>query len=120
MSQSNFTECTSDFEREHDGERWIRRIDNNCWISALHRMTGFGYMEWETALMFVLSRDSEGKVTLGSKNIDCLIIAGDRREELNDMPKEKLREWYQANITGNRNSMETILEGLREAIKEQP
>lgn len=44
---------------------------------------------------------------------DCLIIRGDRREELNDMPKDKLLDWYRANIDGNKISAHSILDVLR-------
>jgi hypothetical protein len=101
---------TSDFEREQGGERWMRTLDATCWISVLHRLTGFGYMEWETALVFLHEVKDRSRTW---KDRDCLIIAGDRRDELDSMPKEELREWYAANIDGNRNSMETIIETLR-------
>ncbi len=101
-------ECTSEHDREHGGERWIRRIDNKCWISALYRMTGFGWMEWETAIVFVIEDGSRPK-RWASDDRDCLIIKGDRRKELSEIPKEQLRQWYQANIDGNRNSFETLI-----------
>lgn len=104
----NFENVTDEYERENGGERWLRRIDSKCWISVLHRLTGFGYMEWETAIVFLIEPNSRAK-RWASDDRDCMIIAGDRRMELDDTPKEKLREWYSANIDGNRNSMETIL-----------
>lgn len=108
-----FVECTADYERENGGERWIRRIDPKCWISALYRRTGFGWMEWETALVFVIEPGSRPK-RWESDDRDVLIIAGDRREELATMPKEQLRDWYAANIGGNRNSMETLIHALKQ------
>lgn len=105
---NSFENVTDEYERENGGERWLRRIDGKCWISVLHRLTGFGYMEWETAIIFLIEPGSRVK-RWESDDRDCMIIAGDRRMELNDMPKEKLREWYSVNIDGNRNSMETIL-----------
>ena len=108
-----FVECTEDYEREQGGERWIRRIDPKCWISVLHRRTGFGWMEWETALVFVIEPGSRPK-RWESDDRDCLIIGGDRREELATMPKEQLRDWYAAHIDGNRNSMETVLHALKQ------
>ena len=110
-----FVECTSDFESREGGERWIRHIDPKCWISVLCRRTGFGWREWETAIVFVLEPGSRPK-RWDSDDRDCLIIAGDRREELAAMPKEHLRDWYAANIDGNRNSMETILHCAKKAI----
>lgn len=107
-----FVECTDDYEREQGGERWIRRIDPKCWISALYRRTGFGWMEWETAIVFVIEPGGRPK-RWESDDRDCLIIAGDRREELAMMPKEQLRKWYDDNINGNRNSLETLLHAAR-------
>jgi hypothetical protein len=112
---NEWLEVTGDFERESGGERWLRRIDDKCWISALYRRTGFGWMEWETAIVFIIEPGSRPK-RWASDDRDCLIIAGDRREELKDMPKEQLRDWYATHIDGNRNSMETILHALRERV----
>ena len=103
-----FVEITEDFDRRDGGERWIRRIDPMCWISVLYRLPGFGWHEWETALVFV-----HDVPTPTWKDRDVLIIGGDRREELATMPKEQLREWYAANIDGHRNSVETILEAMK-------
>ncbi len=114
---SAFVECTKDHEREQGGERWIRNVDPKCWISVLHRRTGFGWMEWETAIVFIIEEGSRPK-RWESDDRDCLIIAGDRREELAEMPKEQLRQWYQENIEGNRNSMETLLVNLKASIPE--
>ncbi len=106
---SVFEEITNDYEREGGGERWIRRLDPKCWISVLHRLTGFGRLEWETAIVFIIEPGSRPK-RWASDDRDCLIIAGDRRAELETMPKEQLRQWYASNIEGNRNSLETIIE----------
>ncbi len=110
-----FVEVTDAHEREYGGERWMRRIDPKCWISVLHRRTGFGWMEWETAIVFIIEEGSRPK-RWESDDRDCLIIAGDRRDELASMPKEQLREWYATNINGNRNSMETVLEAVKQSL----
>lgn len=110
MNESPFEECTEQWDRENGGQRFVRSIDKDCWISVLHRMTGFGYMEWETALCF--NHEVVGRPRTWQDR-DTLIIAGDRREELATMPKEQLRQWYADNIDGNRNSMETLLETLK-------
>lgn len=107
-----FTELTDDYNRKEGGERWIRRIDPTCWISVLYRLTGFGWHEWETAIVFMIEPGSRPK-RWESDDRDCLIIAGDRREELATMPKEQLRQWYWDNINGNRNSVETLLESIK-------
>lgn len=109
---SVWVEITNHYERKHGGERWIRRIDSKCWISVLHRMTGFGHMEWETALVFIIEEGSRPKRWEGDDR-DCLIIGDDWRDELAEMPKEQLRAWYAAHIDGHRNSMETIIHALK-------
>lgn len=116
MNETIWQEVTTDHEREDGGERWLRSIDPKCWVSVLHRRTGFGYMEWETGIVFV--HDVDGR-PLTYKDRDVLIIAGDRRDELGTMPKEQLRQWYADNIDGNRNSMETIIHALEEARETQ-
>lgn len=73
-------------------------------------MTGFGYMEWETAICWhlpVVGRDRTWK------DRKCLIIAGDRRDELAALVEDELAVWYYSNIEGHRNSMETLLEALK-------
>jgi hypothetical protein len=92
---------------EHGEERWLRQVDDKCFVSVLHRMTGFGYMEWETAIR--VNKDlPEGRERTWKDN-SCDIIRGDWRDELSTMNREELLEWYRDNIDGNRNSMETIL-----------
>ena len=104
---SNFVEVTTDWqEREHE-ERHVRTIDERCWISVLHRLTGFGYWEWETAIVFVADVPQPTH-----KDREMLIIRGDWRSELSDMPKEQLREWYAARIDGNRNSWDTLMRAI--------
>src|SRR6266404_4900368 len=100
--EHSFIEVTDASDIEAGGERWLRSIDPKCWISVLYRRTGFGWMEWETAIVFIIEPGSRPK-RFESDDQDCLIIAGDRREELALMPKEQLREWYRNNIEGNRN-----------------
>jgi len=109
---SPWEECTDSFTRETGGERWIRKIDPTCWISVLHRLTGFGYMEWETAIVFKLEPGSRPR-RFGPDDLDVLIIRGDHRDTLATMPKEELRKWYESNIEGNRNSMESLIQSLK-------
>ena len=104
---SNFVEVTTDWqEREHE-ERHVRLIDDRCWISVLHRLTGFGYWEWETAIVFVADVPEPTY-----KDREMLMIRGDWRAELDSMPKEQLREWYAARIEGNRNSWDTFMRSI--------
>lgn len=74
-------------------------------------------MEWETAIVFVIEPGSRQK-RWESDDRDLLIIGGDRREELSEMPKDQLRDWYAANINGNRNSFESIMEAIKEQASE--
>lgn len=103
MESEIWKDVTSQYQKDegYGEERWVRTVDENCWVSVLHRMTGFGYMEWETAIC--IRHDNDQKTN---------IIRGDRREELSTMNRDELLEWYCLNIDGNRNSMETILEAL--------
>ncbi len=109
--QNPWEDITEDWNRKDDGERYIRRIDERHWISVLYRLTGFGHHEWETAICIVPEIIPEDWPKW--KRSECLIIGGDRRDELATMPAEELRGWYDANIDGNRNSVETILEAIR-------
>lgn len=109
-------DVTSPDQRERDEERYLLRVDPTCWISALHRMTGFGYMEWETALVFLIEPGSRPK-RWNSDDRDVLIIRGDWRDELTTVPKNQLRAWYAARIDGNRNSMETILHAMKNSLE---
>ena len=98
------------WQQKHGEKRFIRHIDPDCWISVLYRLTGFGWYEWETAICFG-SVDEAGK-----RDFQCHIIAGDRRRELENMPKELLMPWYTANIEGNRNSMDNLMAALSAAL----
>lgn len=86
------------FIPDADGSRFIRTVSDNTWISVLHRLTGFGYWEWETAICTRNPRT-------------CNIVIGDRREELADLTELELKEWYEKH-KNEKNSMETILDAL--------
>ena len=90
----------------------MRTIDDRCWISVLHRFTGFGYWEWETAIFFIADVPQPTH-----NDREFLVIGGDWREELDSMPKEQLRAWYAARIDGNRTGWHTFMEAIREASK---
>ena len=45
METEIWKDVTADWDRDTGGERWIRDVNSNCWVSVLHRLTGFGYME---------------------------------------------------------------------------
>jgi|FLOH01.1.fsa_nt_gi hypothetical protein len=107
---SEYVDVTSDYERAvgYGEERWVRTFDSRHWISVSYRMTGFGWMEWETALSIVADVPNPTW-----KDRDCLIIAGDRREELEGVEPADWRQWYADRIDGHRNSFETVLEAIK-------
>ena len=83
-----FEDRTDDYNRSEGGERHVRTVSEHCWISVLHRMTGFGYMEWETAICFI--DPAKRKHVEGSP----FIVRGDWRDELAEMPECELLAWY--------------------------
>ena len=109
---SNFQDVTTDWQQREHEERYLRTIDDRCWISVLYRLTAFGYFEWETAIVFIADVPEPTH-----KDRELLIIRGDWRDELNDMPKEQLRDWYAARIDGNRNSWDTLMQAIESAAK---
>ena len=111
---SNFQDVTTDWQQRENEERHLRVIDDRCWISVLHRLTGFGYFEWETAIVFVADVPEPTH-----KDRELLMIRGDWRQELNDMPKERLRDWYAARIDGNRNSWDTLMAAIEKAAADR-
>lgn len=104
---SNFVEVTSELQEREGEERYVRTIGDRCWISVLYWLTGFGYREWETAIVFIADVPQPTH-----EDREFLIIGGDWRNELDDMPKEQLRDWYAAHIEGNRNSWDTLMKAL--------
>ena len=109
---NNFAEVTSEDQGHQGEERYLRTIDEKCWISVLYRLTGFGHREWETAIVFV----ADGQQPTW-RDRTVLIVHGDWRSELNDMPKDQLRAWYDAKIDDNRTTMHEILHQLNKAAE---
>jgi hypothetical protein len=102
-----FEETTKDYHREEGGEQHVRTLGPNCWVSVLHRRTGFGHMEWETA---ICRTDPEtGRHVQGSP----FIVVGDWRTELAEMPEGELMAWYESKIEGNRTMFDKLMELLR-------
>lgn len=102
-----FVETTTDYHRNEGGEQHVRTVSETCWISVLHRLTGFGHMEWETAICF---RDaSTNKQIPGSPHI----VRGDWRQELIDMPESELMAWFNDKINSNRTTFDAIIEILK-------
>lgn len=87
---SNFKQLPTD---HYGTERWGRVIDPLTRISVIYRLHGGGFWHYETAIVF--EHPVEGRLRTW-KDADFLILQGDYRAELDEMPKEKLREWYAA------------------------
>lgn len=83
-------------DKSQDFMRWLRTVDDTCWVSVLYRMTGFGYMEWETAVCHI--DDKGDQVTE--------IVRGDWRDEVNDMTRDELFEWVKKIIQHNKTSFD--------------
>jgi hypothetical protein len=106
MSASTFEEVSDHWDKETGGERHIRKLSDRFWVSVLHRLTGFGWWEWETAIVIVRD-DSDRKV---------LIVRGDHRETLADKTEAEILDWYSEH-SEERNSLETIINALKEVAK---
>lgn len=102
-----FVESTEDHIRNEGGERHVRSVSDNCWISVLHRLTGFGHMEWETA--FCVVDPFTKKHIVGSP----FIVRGDWREKLADMPEEELPVWFDVTSSGNRTTFDAVIDVLK-------
>lgn len=89
---TNFKQLPDD---PYGTERWIRDIDPLTWISVIRRLSGLGWWHYETAIVF--KHPVEGRARTW-KDQDFLVLFGDFREELDQLPKEQLREWYAAKI----------------------
>ena len=108
MNEAKRNECTSPppcsaFVRVGDAggddERFVRTVSDNVWVSVLHRLTGFGWWEWETAICTKEPRT-------------CNIVTGDRRTELEYMTEDAVLAWYEEH-KAEKNSMETVLDALK-------
>lgn len=111
---SPFEEVSDTWDKESGGERHIRRLSERLWVSVLHRLTGFGYWEWETAIVIVRDDNDPKKYARGKwDDRECLIVRGDHRGTLADKSEREIMEWY-AEHSGERNSMETLLAAISE------
>lgn len=116
---SAFEEVSDKWDKEEGGERHIRRLSERFWVSVLHRMTGFGDWEWETAIIIVRDDSDPKKYARGKwDDRECLIVRGDYREALADKSECEILEWY-AEHSGERNSMETLLAAMSENAEQK-
>ena len=72
-------------------ERFVRTVSDNVWVSVLHRLTCFGWWEWETAICTKEPRTFN-------------VVTGDRRAELESLPESEVLAWYEAH-KAEKNSM---------------
>ena len=107
-----FEEVTTESQRSDGEERYVRTLSAHCWISVLYRRTGFGHMEWETALCF---RDAE---TSDHVKGSPFLVKGDWRDTLASVPEDRLTMWYESVAKDHRVSFDAIMDVLREACDE--
>jgi hypothetical protein len=113
MNKEIWVNVTESYQEQNREERWLRQVNDNCFVSVLYRLTGFGYREWETAIVIIRPIKDLGE----GKERDLLMIAGDRRSELETMDQQELVDWYYQNIEGNKNSFDTLIDNLSDKIK---
>ena len=92
---TDWKDVSSDFDGKTGGERWLRDVSDDCYVSVLYRMTGFGYMEWETAIIVrhpVVGR----KRTFEDQ--DLYMIGGDHREALTGLSRQEVLAWREKQV----------------------
>lgn len=105
---TTFKRVDTDADRTLEGEeqeRWLRHVSDYVWVSVLHRLTGFGWWEWETA---ICRRD-------GCTD-ECNIVSGDRRDELADLSEDELFLWLEDH-RDQLNSFDSIMRDLKAATE---
>jgi len=84
MSEEIWKDVTSEYNREEDGWRFVRTVSDNCFISVLKRMTGFGFHEIETAFKFK---------ELNGEYDKFILILGDHREATTNLTEDEVVEY---------------------------
>lgn len=113
---SNFKEMANEVPGQG---RYVRNLSDRFWVSVLYRMTGFGYPEWETAIVRVRDDNDPEKYKHGKwDDRECLIVRGDHREELEDKTEQEIMEWYAAHSHG-KNSFETLMGAIQESSQQE-
>lgn len=111
---TNFKIVSNEWDLQTGGERHLREINKNLWISVLHRKTGFGFWEWETAIVRIRDNDDPLKFKRGSwDDREMIVLSGDRRIELNDLNQEEILA-YAHTHSGEKNTFDKIMEALGE------
>lgn len=82
-------------DQDPDGQFWVYHVSPNLRITVLQRMTGFGFMEWETG--FSYGRE------------DFVLIAGDNRIALTNLTEPEVFLWLES-YSHCKNTLGTILD----------
>lgn len=99
-------------------KRFFAGLREGFWVSVLHRLTGFGYWEWETAIVRIFPDNDPRKCKRGDwDDRECLIVVGDHREELVGKTEEEIMKWYEEH-KHEKNSLETALDRMESLVKE--
>ena len=105
------------YEEDTGGERWLRELTPAAWISGLHRLTGFGYWEWETAFVRIRDDDDPLKGARGSwDDREQIIVLGDHRQTLGEMSLEDVIAWFRGDGR-TKNSMGQVLDLLQQEVQ---
>lgn len=107
----SFINRTEDYHREEGGERHVRTVSENCWVSVLHRRTGFGWMEWETAICMTFKAD-DLEVRRHVKG-SPFIVQGDWRKELETMPESELMAWYHSKREDKPTTFDAVIDQIK-------
>lgn len=110
----SFIDVTNKNQKDKGEKQWIRRIDDKSWIVVHYKLSGLGYMECTTTIIFTFEPGDHPEKS-GRHDGVYLMISGDWRDELESMPKDKLRDWYSQKIYENSNSTETVIEELKQS-----
>lgn len=114
---SAFEDVSDEWDLKTGGERHIGWVSERFWVSVLHRLTGFGWWEWETAIVRIRADDDPEKYKHGKwDDRECLIVRGDYRKELEGKTEEQIMKWYDEH-SSERNSMETFLTAILQNVE---
>ena len=107
MSQmTNFVEVTEEFHQKTGGERHFRKISDDLWVSVLYRLTGYGTMVWETAVVRVRKDGDPLKYARGKwDDREMFLFIGDYRSELETVDEEGVMGWVKNMLEGGHTGL---------------
>ena len=100
-------DVSTPWQKSEGEERHVKYFGEGVKVSVLHRFTGFGYWEWESALVFFPAHRK-----YNSDESRIYIVRGDRRKELDNLRGCELMPWYREH-EHEKNSMETLLDAMK-------